>query len=135
MYKCDTCHITIVSSIDTQCSRCAQAIKFKLSIPMYRERYLHASLSPLHVLKSERGDYICNWCIEYISDVGLRGRQWCAICRIVCYCSKECQRKGWSTHKRVCHHYDPDTITRSRAIQQVDEFAKRYIILSYIRLA
>ena len=27
----------------------------------------------------------------------------CAGCGTVAYCGKECQKKGWKAHKRLCH--------------------------------
>ena len=31
-----------------------------------------------------------------------RGLKKCTLCRIICYCSKDCQRKDWSVHKTTC---------------------------------
>lgn len=28
----------------------------------------------------------------------------CSVCKISCFCSQECQKKGWSYHKSVCNH-------------------------------
>lgn len=42
----------------------------------------------------------CSFCRKIIDD-----KKRCGRCRVVCYCSKECQRNDWGSHKTYCVEY------------------------------
>ena len=46
-------------------------------------------------IKARKQESMCARC-------GDRGNSKCSICKKVHYCSKECQKKDWKTHKSVC---------------------------------
>lgn len=41
----------------------------------------------------------CNWCANCQNTVSKRK---CACCRTTYYCSDECQKTDWKTHKKIC---------------------------------
>ncbi|ROT69885.1 hypothetical protein C7M84_011891 [Penaeus vannamei] len=43
---------------------------------------------------------ICHACLEMPSQKCSLKR--CAQCQLVSYCSKQCQKKDWSSHKHLC---------------------------------
>ncbi|VDC01647.1 unnamed protein product [Peniophora sp. CBMAI 1063] len=42
---------------------------------------------------------VCNWCLKELGKDNLRA---CGGCRMVRYCSRNCQRGAWKTHKFSC---------------------------------
>jgi len=42
-----------------------------------------------------QGDSVCNRCLKVAAKK-------CANCETVRYCSRECQRRDWKEHKRIC---------------------------------
>ena len=44
----------------------------------------------------------CEYCgkREYSNE---RDFKFCGRCKVVLYCSQKCQRRDWTTHKRICH--------------------------------
>mgnify|MGYP003386026956 FL=1 len=47
-----------------------------------------------HQAKVERG--------EALEETRLRSLMACSVCKKICYCSAECQKKDWKSHKKVC---------------------------------
>mmetsp|Transcript_7028 Transcript_7028/g.11092 ORF Transcript_7028/g.11092 Transcript_7028/m.11092 type:complete len:287 (+) Transcript_7028:854-1714(+) len=44
---------------------------------------------------------VCAACFQSTDDIGKRLLK-CSVCRVVRYCSKECQKVDWARHKRFC---------------------------------
>ncbi|KAI2462729.1 hypothetical protein F4781DRAFT_419156 [Annulohypoxylon bovei var. microspora] len=42
------------------------------------------------------------------------GGKLCAVCKSCCYCSKECQRMDWSSHKKLCKIAEADSEAGSK---------------------
>jgi hypothetical protein len=45
----------------------------------------------------------CSLCAGCNAKKKLEELNKCAGCKHVCYCSRECQKKHWKTHKKECH--------------------------------
>lgn len=49
-------------------------------------------------LKKRKLKFTCSYCHKVITNL-LR----CGKCRVIHYCSRECQKADWKEHKAVCH--------------------------------
>lgn len=58
---------------------------------------------------------VCSGC----GTVGI-GFKWCAKCRLVKYCSKECQTSDWPHHKPYCLRANPDSaVQKNMAVKRL----------------
>lgn len=55
----------------------------------------------------------------------------CSKCRSVLYCSQECQRKNWPTHKRICHEVEHS----SGVLKLVRMFSVNPLLMMYLKVA
>ncbi|KAG2139236.1 hypothetical protein DEU56DRAFT_323939 [Suillus clintonianus] len=54
----------------------------------------------------------------------------CAKCKSVWYCSKECQKKNWSTHKPSCHEVERS----SGALKFIQMFSANPLLMGYLKI-
>ncbi|KAG1767628.1 hypothetical protein EDD22DRAFT_874672 [Suillus occidentalis] len=54
----------------------------------------------------------------------------CAKCKSVWYCSKECQKKHWSTHKPTCHEVERS----SGALKFIQMFGANPLLMTYLKI-
>ncbi|ESK97158.1 hypothetical protein Moror_6379 [Moniliophthora roreri MCA 2997] len=55
------------------------------------------------LVKARKGaTVLCSFCGSTSKDKG-KGLMKCGRCQSACYCSKDCQRKDWSFHKKTCN--------------------------------
>jgi len=66
----------------------AAALKIQLDIP-------YSPMDP------QVGAIVCASCFQAVDEFG-KGLMKCSVCRIVRYCSKECQKSDWQRHKNFC---------------------------------
>ncbi|KAH9939884.1 hypothetical protein B0H21DRAFT_755620 [Amylocystis lapponica] len=70
----------------------------------------------------------CQWCGASRATPGVTLHK-CAACKIEMYCSSECQRKAWPTHKGVCQtnryeeHLSPD---QSKVAKSLFQFSHKH---------
>lgn len=55
----------------------------------------------------------------------------CSKCRSVLYCSPECQKKNWPTHKRICHEVEDS----SGVLKLVRMFSVNPLLMMYLKVA
>ncbi|KAG2141434.1 uncharacterized protein EDB93DRAFT_635445 [Suillus bovinus] len=55
----------------------------------------------------------------------------CSKCRSVLYCSQECQRKNWPTHKRICNEIEHS----SGVLKLVRMFSVNPLLMMYLKAA
>ncbi|KAJ6467066.1 hypothetical protein C8R47DRAFT_1078783 [Mycena vitilis] len=57
----------------------------------------------------ERESLVSPGCSNCFTKSSLEGLKRCGRCKLVWYCSSECQKKAWSDHKKFCgkEHFDP----------------------------
>ncbi|KAJ6457741.1 hypothetical protein C8R45DRAFT_1032927 [Mycena sanguinolenta] len=84
---------------------------------IHPDELLHHCISPALVSETIRhqrkGHMACCWvCLKTDTDAG-RALRRCSKCRLVSYCSRECQKKHWPEHKLECGQDDvPKFITK-----------------------
>ena len=85
----DVCEPTIVSSVQHK------------QKPMDQDTLndLATSLSAHATVESRQQSPVCSYCAK---EIPLDDVKKCAVCRLVFYCSKTCQKSHWKTHKRIC---------------------------------
>jgi len=64
----------------------------------------------------------CSGCVK-LEDRGAAKFSFCSNCKIFYYCSKECQIKDWSHHKKICAQKNKRTWT---AVEKLQDFEIRF---------
>jgi len=66
----------------------------------------------------------CAYCMV---DVGRKNVKLCVRCRLVRYCSRDCQKKSWPTHKRFCSSEALDILAQDPALEIVHDALSKWI--------
>lgn len=66
------------------------------------------------------GTKVCRRCGKSATEVRL---QQCARCRLVCYCSPDCQKADWPTHKTYCRVPSSEEVAECEKICEVSKKA------------
>ncbi|CAA7269773.1 unnamed protein product [Cyclocybe aegerita] len=71
----------------------------------------------------------CNYCQNYAKDK--RTLQKCARCRTSLYCSRDCQKKDWPTHKPACSPPDEQREFVQKSILRLQKDDRQFLALQY----
>ena len=58
-------------------------------------------LTHVHVVNGQFAERRCGGCGIWQSHTEVKLDR-CSVCRLVYYCSKECQKQDWKAHKQCC---------------------------------
>ena len=60
--------------------------------------------------------------------------RWCSGCKHVAYCSRECQKSDWPSHKKVCKSLHKALLKKQKVIAEQAEFMNHDFIPSCVKL-
>lgn len=86
---------------------------------------IESNRSIAHSLRSKYWDERCSSCLKQNSQL-----KCCSKCKLVKYCSKDCQTRSWSIHKVTCNHIS--SLTSEFNQDDIDDLLIMMAILSQI---
>ncbi|KAG1725993.1 uncharacterized protein EDB91DRAFT_1166863 [Suillus paluster] len=92
-----------------------------------RDSHFSAVAASREFLKASQKSFLvrCSQC-----HIGLEKPLKCAKCKSIWYCSKECQKKNWPTHKPACHEVERS----SGPLKFIRMFVLNPVIMGFLKI-
>ncbi|KAG0692696.1 hypothetical protein DFH29DRAFT_471778 [Suillus ampliporus] len=108
----------------------ARTVQVELVTHPNRDDHFRAVAAPSEYLKANQKKLrvTCTQCLKTLEKP-----QKCAKCKSVWYCSRECQKKHWPTHKPTCHEVERSSgILKFIRMIQANPLIMRYLAVGII---